>query len=152
MAPTAQIGDVEINNPDMSLTSRKAVAADIHYFFERSGDKVICKECKQVLCPYLNRFPDLPQCCTGKREQRIRPNGHQTSNMSIQGRHRLHLFALISKSVISIYTCPWQRREDGGFCCQDLCHKLDRRRLARRPHHKVNGLTSSMNVRSTSIY
>jgi hypothetical protein len=37
--------DVHVNNPDVAPTSRK-IAADIHYFFDKTGDKVVCKECK----------------------------------------------------------------------------------------------------------
>jgi len=42
---TLQVLDARINN--LSLTPPKvSTAADIHYFFERDVDKIVCKECK----------------------------------------------------------------------------------------------------------
>jgi hypothetical protein len=51
--PTAQGED--INDPDTTPLPKTA-AADIRYFFDKSGDKVICNLCRQVFAHALQFF------------------------------------------------------------------------------------------------
>lgn len=58
--PTAQRSSrTRINDPD-AIPSRKAGASDIHYFFEKTGGKNVCKICRQVfLRSQLLQFSEL---------------------------------------------------------------------------------------------
>ena len=44
-ATLAQEAHVRVNDPTLPL-AKKSTAADIHYFYERSGDQMVCVECK----------------------------------------------------------------------------------------------------------
>ncbi len=43
-APTTQGGKNVINDPDGPMPN--TAAADIHYFFDKSGDSSVCRECR----------------------------------------------------------------------------------------------------------
>ena len=98
---TAERGDspIRVNDPD-AIALPKSAAGDIRHFFDRSGDKVVCKECRQVslhsqLFSFLNR-----QLTTGRPSKRTRSIGHQRS-MSIRRKRRLRLSVLTSKDTTS---------------------------------------------------
>src|SRR5229473_1795611 len=44
-ATTAKRADLGVNNPDLPAPKMKS-AADIHYFFEKCGDKMVCVVCR----------------------------------------------------------------------------------------------------------
>ena len=44
-ATLAQEAHVRVNDPTLP-PAKKSTAADIHYFYERSGDQMVCVECK----------------------------------------------------------------------------------------------------------
>ena len=44
-ATTAKRADLGVNNPDLLAPKMKS-AADIHYFFEKCGDKMVCMVCR----------------------------------------------------------------------------------------------------------
>src|SRR5216684_3146407 len=44
-ATTAKRADLRVNNPDLPAPKMKS-AADIHYFFEKWGDKMVCMVCR----------------------------------------------------------------------------------------------------------
>ncbi len=44
-ATTAERADLRVNNPDLLAPKMKS-AADIHYFFEKCGNKMVCMVCR----------------------------------------------------------------------------------------------------------
>ena len=77
--PTVEKGDtrIHINDPD-AVPSPKGGAGDINYFFDRSGDNVVCKVCRQVslhsqLFSFLNR--QLTTQSLGRPRKQTRPIG-----------------------------------------------------------------------------
>jgi hypothetical protein len=44
---TTQNSHNRVNDPD-AIPSLKPGASDIHYFFDRSGEKAVCRICRQV--------------------------------------------------------------------------------------------------------
>ncbi len=44
-ATTAERADLGVNNLDLPVPKMKS-AADIHYFFEKCGDKMVCMVCR----------------------------------------------------------------------------------------------------------
>src|SRR5258708_38741050 len=44
-ATTAERADLGVNNPDLLAPKMKS-AADIHYFFEKCGNKMVCMVCR----------------------------------------------------------------------------------------------------------
>jgi len=46
--PDSDFGrDVGVNDPD-TIPMPKSGALDIHYFFDKTGEKIVCKECRYV--------------------------------------------------------------------------------------------------------
>jgi hypothetical protein len=43
--PAAPSDRVDVNNPDIAPTLPKS-SSDVQYFFDKSGDKAVCKECR----------------------------------------------------------------------------------------------------------
>jgi hypothetical protein len=92
-----------VNDPD-AAPMPKVIARDILYFYDKSGDKVVCRICRQV--SYVLRFLNwqLTTQSLGQPRKRTRLSGHQSSVMSMRIPHRLHLSVLTSKDTTSIST------------------------------------------------